>query len=165
MGRWTDDEDDEEASDTDGEDKETENGGIDAVARRFTRGADEMISRAEARGNDEEGDEGWQCAVCTLQNDESAKACAACYTPRDDDESGEGQSWGDLPSATLPTTASEAGWKCEACTLNNKPEAKSCAACGGKRPPIKGSADSEPEPVALPSFSPTTALSSVSAPP
>ena len=142
MGRWTDDEDDEEASDTDAEDEAPE---------------PEPELAADAGGSSPAGG-GWQCAVCTLQNDEHAKACAACYTPREGDESGEGQSWGDLPSATLPTAASEeAGvWQCEACTLNNKPEAKSCAACGGKRPPIQGS--SEPEPVTFPSPSPCPLL-------
>jgi hypothetical protein len=53
----------------------------------------------------------WICGACTIENVESAVACAVCATPRH--------------SVLVP----QEDWPCPVCTLVNPPSATQCAAC------------------------------------
>lgn len=64
----------------------------------------DMNSNSEAQTQDLS----WTCAACTLQNDASASACAACDTARP--------------------------WFCAACTFENVGAASTCGACDTVRP-------------------------------
>ncbi|KAL4237068.1 hypothetical protein ACF0H5_005452 [Mactra antiquata] len=83
---------------------------------------------------------GWSCDICLVNNKADATKCAACQTPKPSTSSkaapAKPESVSVAPKSDLFSKFQQpaGSWACDACLLQNKPDANKCIACQSPKP-------------------------------